>query len=513
MKKFLRLLKIRRQSERGATLIIVAIGMSVLIPSAGAMSVDLGIIATTNRALQSIADAGALNAANYLDNNSSYVDTAAYNAAIDNGWSNAVSASNSNSSVVQGSSITGGNVTGTCSPCPYVQVTAASSRNDLFVLGSNVMKRSAIAEVTPSNANFSIGTYLAAFNSNQSSALNSLFTKLGTTVNISAAGYDGLADSNVTIQQLLTASNSVLSPTNTLNASDVLSTRVTDAQWVSIVNKALTAASGSLPPSCTGSNDPCTPFSNLTSWVSGLSPTSTLPTSGSCTSLINPCLSQLLSVDGSTSTSGTLTVGELAASVNMLQMLTTEAETADGQNGISISSALGLSTILGPLLSALLGNVATLSVKVIQPPQVATGGVGTSATTSQVQIDLDLLGINITATAVEGTATFTSISCTNFVPNSATFNITDTLVGAANLAVTGAPNGTSLTVNSPFPNSGTTSVGSLSLSLGALSGLTSSIISSLTSGVLNIFQALGISIAGNNVTVASATCGSVSLVK
>jgi hypothetical protein len=31
--------------------------------------------------------------------------------------------------------------------------------------------------------------------------------------------------------------------------------------------------------------------------------------------------------------------------------------------------------------------------------------------------------------------------------------------------------------------------------------------------VLNIFQALGISIAGNNVTVASATCGSVSLVK
>jgi tight adherence protein G len=509
MKNYFHLLKNRRRSEKGATMILVAIAMSILIPSAGAMSIDLGIIATTNRSLQSIADGGALNAANYLTVNPSYVTTAAENSAADNGWSSAVTGSN----VIQGNSLSGGNVTaGTC-PCTYVQVTAASTMHDLFLYGSQSLSRTAIAQVTPSNANFSIGTYLANFNSGQSSALNSLFTQLGTTVNITAAGYDGLADSNITIQQLLTASNSVLSPTNTLNASDVLSTRVTDAQWVSIINKALTTASGSLPPSCTGSNDPCLPFSNLTSWVSGLSPTSTLPTAGSCTSITNPCLSQLLSVDGTTSSSGTLTVGELAASVNMLQMLTTEAETADGQNGISISSALGLSTLLGPLLSALLGNVATLSVKVIQPPQVASGGVGTSASTSQTQIALDLLGVNITATAVQGTATFTSMSCTNFAPNSATFNITDTLVGAANLAVTGAPNGASLTVNSPFPNSGTTSVGSLSLSLGALSGLTSGIISSLTSGVLNIFQALGISIAGNNVTVASATCGSVSLVR
>ncbi|HVA10340.1 MAG TPA: hypothetical protein VNG12_26805 [Acidimicrobiales bacterium] len=494
MKNFLKTLRDRRRTETGATMVIVAIAMSVLIPSAGAMSVDLGIIAATNRSLQGVADAAAMSGAQNL----STATTAAQNAATDNGVGGAVASSD----VVEGDTYSGSSVSGTCTTSSlscYVQVTARKTMHDLFVFGTNSLSRTAVAQVTPSNADFAIGTYLANFDSTQSAALNSLLSVLGTSVNLTAVGYDGLATSNVTVQQLLTASNTVLSPSNTLNASDVLSTRVTDAQWVAIINKAYTGLSG-LPPACPGT-DPCTP--SLLSWVTGLAPTSSLPVQGACTSITNPCLSQLLSINGSTSTSGTLTVGELQASANVLQMLTMVAQTANGSNGINISSELNL---------GLLG-VATLSVKVIQPPQSAAGGVGTSATTSQVQIALTILGVPITISAVQGTATFSSLSCSGYptpTPSSASFNITDTIAGAVGITVTGNPNNSPLAINAPYPNSGTTAAGSISLlGLSVLGAL----LTPVTQAVLEILEAFGVSIAGNKVWVFNAQCGYVSLVK
>jgi uncharacterized membrane protein len=493
MKNYLKTINNRRRSETGATMMIVAIAMSVLIPSAGALSVDLGIIAATNRSLQGVADAAAMSAAQNL----STATTAAQNAATDNGQSGAVASSD----VVEGNAYSGNAVSGTCSAgssC-YVQVTARKTMHDLFVYGTNNLSRTAVAQVTPSNADFAIGTYLANFDSTQSAALNSLLSVLGTSVNLTAVGYDGLATSNVTVQQLLTASNTVLSPSNTLNASDVLSTRVTDAQWVAIINKAYTGLSG-LPPACPGT-DPCTP--SLLSWVTGLAPSSSLPVQGACTSLVNPCLSQLLSIDGTTSSSGTLTVGELQASANVLQMLTMVAQTANGSNGLNISSELNL---------GLLG-VASLSVKVIQPPQSAAGGVGTSATTSQVQIALTILGVPLTISAVQGTATFSSLSCSGYptpTASSASFNITDTVVGAVGIGITGNPNNSPLTINAPFPNSATTAAGSLSLlGLSVLGAL----LTPVTHAVLEILQAFGVSIAGNKVWVTNAQCGYVALVK
>jgi uncharacterized membrane protein len=511
MKMFLRQLKLRRRSERGAAMIVVAIAMSVVIPTAGAMTVDLGIITSTNRSLQSIADAGALNAASYLNEDPSYVTTAAENAATDNGWASAVTGSN----VVEGNSMSGGNVTsGTC-PCSYVQVTAASTMNDLFVYGQQSLSRTAIAQVTPSEDGFSVGSYLADFNSSQASALNSLFSSTGTSFNIQAAGYDGLASANLTIQSLLTAADTVISPSTTLTTSNFLTTRLTDAQWSDIISKALAATSG-LPVSCSGSftPDPCIPTSSLSAWITGV--TSSLPAQGACTSITNPCLGQLVSVNGSTS--GTLSVSQLDASVSALQIFSTELETANGSSGISLASALGLG-----------GNVAKLTFTAIQPAQVAYGPVGAVAKTSQISFGLNLAGlVTISATGVDGQATFDSMTCSNSNSSnldemtSTVFDATTTVGTLSNIAITGA-NDPTLTFTQSYPTPpllpqtkyistsglGVSGLGPLSTILSLL-GLSTS---TLTSSIFSDLQALGITVNGAAINDLTAVCGSVSLVR
>ena len=66
MKSLRRRFRTRSDNERGATLIIVAIS-SMLFLGAGALSVDIGLDTVVNRSLQSVADAGALDAARYIN--------------------------------------------------------------------------------------------------------------------------------------------------------------------------------------------------------------------------------------------------------------------------------------------------------------------------------------------------------------------------------------------------------------------------------------------------------------
>ena len=70
----------------------------------------------------------------------------------------------------------------------------------------------------------------------------------------------------------------------------------------------------------------------------------------------------------------------MSANLDVLQLLTTEAEVANGSNAINVQSALGITGVTS----------STLSLVVGQPPQVAYGPVGTTATTAQVTADLKL---------------------------------------------------------------------------------------------------------------------------
>jgi hypothetical protein len=127
----------------------------------------------------------------------------------------------------------------------------------------------------------------------------------------------------------------------------------------------------------------------------------------------------------------------LHASVNVLQMLTTEAELFN-ENGPAIDVTQQLSLPNSPLGDF---GTATLSLQAIQPVQVAYGPVGTTASTAQVTATLNVnlasvLGISIGTlsiplSAASGTVALQALSCTNNAMTSTILSATTNAVSAA----------------------------------------------------------------------------------
>ncbi|HEY1830648.1 MAG TPA: hypothetical protein VGG38_10415 [Acidimicrobiales bacterium] len=499
----------------------MAIAMSVLMPVALGFSVELGEDTVVNRSLQAVADAAALDAALYVNVSGASVTTEVQDAASENDPGATMTSSEGLWSGGTFTPYTASQCIPTTPPahaaCNAVKVTAASTVKHLFQSGHSALSRSAIAAVNP-EAGFSIGTYLASFSSSQSGVLNVLLGSLGTSVNLTAVGYAGLANTNVTVQQLISASGGVLTPTN------VLTTSLTAAQWVSFLNTAVETETALLSCGSSPIPYPCTASSNLT-------------TLGGSVEARGPAsLCQLVSINGSSCSSGTLSQSALAADINVLQTLTTEAELANGTNALNITSALNITGLTDVQLTA----------SVIQVPQVAFGPVGTTATTGQVNInltaDLSLLGLigvnllDIPVTAADGTATLQSITCSNNAMTStkiltlttsvtsaitlAGLQISTLTVGGANttLGYVGddVPLSNATATLSP-PNPQTVGTTSPSLSFGGLLGL-GTLVSPLLNDTLGpvlgpVLQALGVSVGGAQVADLSTLCGSVTLVQ
>jgi uncharacterized membrane protein len=240
----------------------------------------------------------------------------------------------------------------------------------------------------------------------------------------------------------------------------------------------------------------------------------------------------LVSVNGSGCSSGTLSTAALSTSLSVLQLLTTEAEVANGTNAIDLTSALGITGVTS----------ATLSLSVGQVPQVAFGPVGATASTAQVTATLDfkLLGgldVNIPLSAAQATTTLASVTCTsaNAFQSGATSPTATTaatgsvllnglqiasvsLAGVSNksetfTALNVPPNATSFSSNKNPQQVGSTSpqptyTGLLSTSP-AYTFLTT-----VLNGVMGpALQAVGVSVGGADVAFFSANCGAVSLVQ
>ena len=113
-------------------------------------------------------------------------------------------------------------------PCNAVKVTATQAVPQIFFGGFDTLAaRSTIAAVTPESG-FSIGSYLVNLNSQQSAVLNAILGPLGDSVNLTAVGYAGLANTYVTVGQLVTASGGLLTTSN------VMTTSLTGSQWHAI---------------------------------------------------------------------------------------------------------------------------------------------------------------------------------------------------------------------------------------------------------------------------------------
>jgi uncharacterized membrane protein len=521
----------RGDNERGATLILVAICLTVFLAASG-MSVDLGREVVLNRTLQAVADVTAYDAARYLpiiDQESpttaaAYITTQAQNAVSENGSNATVTATGGLWEQVGGvwgfhlpPKACGSSVPAAVTPCDAVDITVSSPLTNLFERGTRTQTRSAVGFANP-EAGFSIGTYLATISSAQSSVLNTLLGTLGTSVNLTPAGYDGLSTSYLTIQQLISASGGVLTPTNVLNTS------LTSAQWDQFLYNAMQTQAASL--SCGSSPTPpaCASESAL----------STL--SGSIHGSTSVTLCKLVSINGSTCGSQ-LAQTALSTNLDVLQTLTTEAELANGTNALNIASALNLGV-----------TSATLTTSLVQIPQVAYGPVGTTASTGQVNavLSLSIVGlgvVNIQVTAATGTATLYEISCkspNNFEVNASTSaaTLTPSAVGLTFGAttVTGAatttpsftagyvpPSPATIPTASnptpPFKNPDTIGTDSPTITLGTgsgnplLSAQLSPVFATLDTVLAPVLNSLGVNLAGAQVAGLSINCGSVSLVQ
>lgn len=488
-----------RRDERGAVLVLVGVSMIALL-AAGAMGVDVGFSVVGSRTAQAMADTAALDLAkdiNIADQYSTdqglqtYLNTELGDVLTDNG-------SDADMSVIAGlyfngkwsEPVLGCRLTSPPSahPCNAILVAAAQTVPQPFWGGFNTLTGSngsssgvgtscgvspnpagvctppsplptcltgGCSAPTPNNGSngcpapfnscvvwspetsFSIGSFLASasFNTQQMAVLGDILGTGGG--NITVVGYQGLATTYISLSQLITASGGLLSP------SDVLTTALTPAQWLSIVSDAVGNQVASLSCGQSPTPEQCnaeTAIGDL-SWSGGTG--------------IKLCSLFWFSDSSGTYncnlSSDTIDYGALSASVDVLQMLTTAAELTNGSSAINVTSALSLPGV----------STADLTLDVVQPAQVAYGPTGTTATTAQVSGDLtltlSLLGLvgeqlNIPVSAAEGTATLRTLECVtvnnpyladiNASTTTATAAVTLAGASVATLTITGASTST-----------------------------------------------------------------------
>jgi tight adherence protein G len=519
--------------------VLTAISM-VLLMWAGAAGVDVGFTVYASRQAQAMADTAAVDLARYISyidtlstaNVQTYINTKLANVLADNGSHAQLTAY---AGYYASGRFTKGGYNGTsCKPvllpppgvpgCNAIEVTANQAMPQVFAGGFSVVAAhsggnasgsvsgSSIATYSP-EGDFSIGSYLASFNQQQSAVLDKIMGSLGTDVNITAVGFQGLATTNITLAQLINANSTVLS------ASNVMTAELSAQGWLTAYTNAVASAYG------TGSAAYAT--------LSGLNFYSSASTDYRFCDMayVNTPGAQFNCSNTSVSPQG------LDATVNVLQMLTTEAELTDGSSAIDITSQLNL-----PPSSLGEYGTATLSFQAIQPAQYAYGPVGTSAQTSQVSATLNvnlltLLGIpigtlSIPLSAANGTVSLQALACANNAMTSAILSATTSALSSAvtvdgsqvaAMSITGVSAQTNTFTPSQVPpptSNNPATVGSTSVSFSGVTGLgltntfVGSILSStsvLIEAYLPVLQALGVQVAGAQVAYYATNCDAVTL--
>jgi uncharacterized membrane protein len=568
--RFQGFLRRHRKEEKGAALVLTGMSM-VLLLGAGALGVDVGFSVFGSRTAQAMADTAALDLAQDIP----AIDSQASNAAVstyitsllqgvdtDNGTTTYLTATPGlwwNGSFTTLSGGCAGTVFNTPpAACNAIEVTAAQTVPQPFRGGFNTLSGNnhgsgllsssqtgsypptsnppgggspTIAVYTPESA-FSIGSYLATINTQQSAVLNVLLSKLGTSASLTVVGYQGLANTYVSINQLINASGGLLTPSNVLTAS------LTGSQWLSILGTAVGNQVANLSCGSSPTPLPC----NAQTALSALD----------FSSSTSAQLCQMISINGSTCSNATLSSSALNSNIDLLQMLTTEAELANGSSALTVTSALSLPNVTSASLNLTFGQPAQAAEGPVgtyttaSPCPAPTGSWSTCAKTAQVSADLkltvlSLLGvsetIDIPLSAAVGYATLNSVSCSNQVFQNATINVSTT-VASASVTLNGNSL-TTLTINGVNNKAGTFSTvpptassvsaatnprnfgsttptltwGTSLLGLGLDTNVLALLNSNLQSVLGPILQAAGASVGGAQVADTWARCDAVEIVQ
>jgi uncharacterized membrane protein len=415
----------RRAREHGAIAPIVALFMTIVVASLGAL--DVGNAFYARRSLQRTADLAALAAAQTMDDTCTEpLATARANAAA-NGFD--PDATGQSLSVVCGR----WDATANASPSYFAPANAGAQRNAVlvttqrtvpyFFLGpARQMTATATAKATNLGA-FTIGTTLAQL---QNGLVNALLNALlGANVTLSVASYDSLANARVRVRDLMAAAG-------VGTVDQLLATQLTVTQLAQLMVTALSSTSIA--------------DANLQSDVATLQ---TVANAGIATTIPFPL------GDGA-SGHGVLALGvadsqsALDATISPFDALLVAAEVARaGQAPVDVTGGLSIA-----------GLGATLKVQIIEPPVLAVGEAGvdpatqrwrTQAHTAQVRLYLNVslatpslpgigsIGLNIPLSleAAPGTAWLQATNCASTkASSSATIGVQP---GLANLCIGDAP--------------------------------------------------------------------------
>lgn len=404
----------RSRDENGVVAVVVAIITCFTLIPLAAFAVDIGVQRVARRDAQSVADVVALDLARQL-NGRTYAQLMAASPSL---LTLAQRSADRNKSggdfavTVDLGTLNEGNYdpaspdayfvkTTTASVVPTaIRVNATAQVGFTFISGSGGVSRSAVS-TSFSRACFKVGSFALGLATNKS-ALNGL---LGNALGLSALGYDGLANANVSLLGLATQ----------LGAA-------TPNELVSMPNLTLgqlVSASGHVLANTTPHDS--ADVTLLQTIKAGLD------SGGRSGTVID--LGKLLDV-------GTGSGSALDASLNVFDLLTGSAFLANGDAAIAVPN-LGL-TLPG------VGAIST-SLKVIEPPRMACGK-GATARTGQVRFTLDgslSAGVPLVLTVngpihvdlglAVATGTLRDVTCVGSTPKSITIDVTEQQAASTSL--------------------------------------------------------------------------------
>ena len=354
-----------RERQRGVASVLAAFWLLVAVAALGA--IDVGNVFYQRRVMQSVADMAANAGAQVVDNACSRAPATALGIAGANGF-NAAASGNSitttcgrwDSTLYAGPSYYAANAT----PSNAVQVTVSRQVPYFFMGAGRIVSATGLAQAVNVGA-FTIGTTTASVDPTVITGL--LNAMLGTNIGalqISAAGYAGLAQSRIRVGDLVTAAG-------VGTVDQLLATNVTAAQLANLMLNALQTTQVA--------------NANLSLALGALQAVASANIPGS----------QTFPIGAANGAAGLLQVGladtqsALTATISPLDALFVAADIAQaGKSAVNVSTGLNLLGLAS----------ASLQVQVIQPPVLAVGEAGqtpagvwrTVATSSQVRAYLVL---------------------------------------------------------------------------------------------------------------------------
>jgi len=346
--------------QRGAIGIagILILLMAVLLT---ALVVDSGRLWMQQRQLQLVADMASIHASRHLGCNVTLqnVIQMAQLAAVNNGFGGQLS--DNPNQVLLGRLDTVAGVrhftADGSSEAVYVRATEEVTRSLIaggLMGGTMTLRAEAVSMSNPSLAAFTAGSFTASLDTEQSELLNGLLTAmLGAPVNLDVLSYRGIAETKITLKDMLVVSGQVGTLEELLN---------NDMQIADVMTLLANAAS-----------------QNATADIQAIAAMQTIANLVVSNATIN--LGEMLTVT-TPDTNAAATIG-----LNALSLITTAAMIANGANAVNLPLAVNVPSITS----------INAQLIIIEPPQIAvgpsagTGDICTEVRTAQIRARVGVL--------------------------------------------------------------------------------------------------------------------------